>query len=893
MTSTPSPLLYLCERLGSPNAGWRRPRWWWPLLGMALATLLGVIYLHARTPSYTAQAALFFPPPNIDIWDSDTTPDLASIPVLNGARILPLPGTSANRAAILLTTRQLLRELATQHPEWAQAWHVPVTENGRPSPAFTACLHNGARVRVGDLGELYVGFCDHDPVLAQQVATAMVGALTARSGILKSNAADETIKYLKRAIADEEATSRAAKFTLSTYLSDHHFSAPETVAASTAAEYARRQEELASAKLEADVADEAASKSTGVAWEQINAGMDIGGPATGPLDTLYRQVLACRAKLAAEEEHKTAAHPDVVAARQALQAAEKRMSEEATRQAALLMPNRGATTANPALATTVKRALLAHSRLEGLRKELALSERSVRSLPVQLTQYSKLKADVEQASARLAIYRSELDKARLYSGLGGAAFSVLTPALIPSDPDGLPALLLLAIIAAIGLTLGSLPLAIQWARTPPKTEWDIARGLWWYNAVRVAMIVILIVALLGVGIIHSITLPGVLDDIKHLLAVALGNAPRFLAIPLLITGTLLGIKFAPQRILKRQQLLALAPMLLLVIYVVVEMILSDSPAIARDRGTVFIQTGLPLLAAVLFFPTPDDWTRVPNVLFYVGCCSVIVLVLTGQLGSVLLPSGMTALTDASRLSVETTTILTSLNLLISALAGILLIISRELSIWRLWLVVLFFLVLLITALATGSRGPIVSFSVALLLILIIANRPLYQKVLIALLFAVVGVAGFLVLERSGAGAALHLLRGTTDIGRESFRSAVLASQPTFFGHGIGSFGYLYWGTDATTYVHNAFLEAYYELGVVGLVLFTFVIAGAWISALKVYLSQRHPGMLFAIVGLTFYFVEAQFSGSLFSMRWWVGFCMLCYLLTAIPLPSPRKVSTVK
>ena len=110
--------------------------------------------------------------------------------------------------------------------------------------------------------------------------------------------------------------------------------------------------------------------------------------------------------------------------------------------------------------------------------------------------------------------------------------------------------------------------------------------------------------------------------------------------------------------------------------------------------------------------------------------------------------------------------------------------------------------------------------------------------------------------------------------RFSFYSAVLSSEPTLFGRGIGAFGDYAHRSDE--YVHNLFLEAYFETGIVGLLLLSWAVLGGFRALSRAYWSTCHDGILFCLIVLVFYFVEAQFSGTLLGNKGLLPFLLLGY-----------------
>lgn len=96
---------------------------------------------------------------------------------------------------------------------------------------------------------------------------------------------------------------------------------------------------------------------------------------------------------------------------------------------------------------------------------------------------------------------------------------------------------------------------------------------------------------------------------------------------------------------------------------------------------------------------------------------------------------------------------------------------------------------------------------------------------------------------------------------------------SLFGHGIGSFGIEYLGTDEKAYPHNLFLEVIFELGLLGLLLILFLFALVFYRGLK---GNRLYMALFI-----FGFLNAMKSLSLTDL--WLLFSLMGLVLSQTPL----------
>jgi len=95
----------------------------------------------------------------------------------------------------------------------------------------------------------------------------------------------------------------------------------------------------------------------------------------------------------------------------------------------------------------------------------------------------------------------------------------------------------------------------------------------------------------------------------------------------------------------------------------------------------------------------------------------------------------------------------------------------------------------------------------------------------------------------------------------SLEKSFSSIQSFLFGHGIGSFDILFSGFDGKGQPHNIFLEALFELGVLGLLLILYL------TLVPLFIKQRHLVLKMAYL---FLFVNAMKSGGFDEMRYTFG-----------------------
>ena len=180
-------------------------------------------------------------------------------------------------------------------------------------------------------------------------------------------------------------------------------------------------------------------------------------------------------------------------------------------------------------------------------------------------------------------------------------------------------------------------------------------------------------------------------------------------------------------------------------------------------------------------------------------------------------------------------------------------------------------------LGIGSRGPFLAMTVACLWIVLANMRPARNiKQITARLL--VGLAAFcLVLgvvfyfATSGAELPRTLQRlqeareegfeGSTRFGGYAATWAMVDEAP-IWGRGIGSWPVLNGRGDIRAYPHNIFLEVFFELGIIGLLIFVGMLFYAWRLLPPKRILQQEPWMMLVAAQLLSAFINANISGDL-------------------------------
>ena len=307
----------------------------------------------------------------------------------------------------------------------------------------------------------------------------------------------------------------------------------------------------------------------------------------------------------------------------------------------------------------------------------------------------------------------------------------------------------------------------------------------------------------------------------------------------------------------------LLPCLLFMLYALMQLLHADPEWAAPSFGRLLLTAEIALLALPLCYRKGINtyWIGMAaaGLLFFAA------LLFSGQLLSILRGNGLMGVTGApeGRLNLNSDTITSASVLFQTTLAGVFLLLAHPRR-KVLWLVgIPMFVCLIGIALLTGSKGPLLAFGVALSTIFLRKGlkSALVGLVVVAIVVAVMWNARGVLDQYSGA--ASHLQISFQQDSRDSFFRSVIDSKPTLFGNGVGSWSVNH-GFGVGAYVHNSLLEVYYEMGLVGAVLFLWALGTVLVYLLRVVRTRGDPIAGFVLAYLVYGMVFSMVSGSIFG-----------------------------
>jgi len=181
---------------------------------------------------------------------------------------------------------------------------------------------------------------------------------------------------------------------------------------------------------------------------------------------------------------------------------------------------------------------------------------------------------------------------------------------------------------------------------------------------------------------------------------------------------------------------------------------------------------------------------------------------------------------------------------------------------------IFSIISFLYVIATGSKGPVVALILALLIFVYFASKNRKTWIFFTILGLV--IAGLVLM--AVIPHEFIMQRVINKVGSLSGRLPVFLNALSYLGksdlvelaigHGFGDFGYYFTGKDVRVYPHNIFLELFFEVGLIGLIVFVWWLIYPVTNYLKSKKNKldRTGGFILAVY--VFSVINAQFSGDL-------------------------------
>lgn len=437
----------------------RRKALW---LGVLCGLLVGGIIAVTRPVTYSASSTLLFPTSPASrlsaLAGDGGGGDLPSVPLLDGALMIPQPGTGASTAGLLLQSHRAA-ETIVRATQLQRHWKLPnETETIRRFQQKLQC-------KAGKSGELVIGFQDKSAPQAYNVVTTSVAVLQNLSQELGLNPAEANLTFLEKQAREADARSLDSQKRLLAFQQKNGMLSVPDEAKGLIEEYQQMKMDVTRAQLEASTsAQQVAIVATG-AERMIRAAQDPMPSGDNRLAPLYQHVTQAQEELALLRERLTAEHPDVLQKQAELNEATAELNREMARQTALLKSG-----SSPVVRDAVAQASVNQAKASGLQQALSQMETRVSALPLQQAIYARLTTELAANTDAVKLFRQELSKARIIAERNGPMFVIADPAAMPLERDPLHRPVVLGLCMLLGLSFGLAMPYLEWFRLQQEYE---------------------------------------------------------------------------------------------------------------------------------------------------------------------------------------------------------------------------------------------------------------------------------------------------------------------------------------------------------------------------------------------------------------------------------------
>ncbi len=400
----------------------------WAAIGALIVT--GIERLWPRY--YTCSAVLLFPGAKSSAGGEQMggmpgaggSSDQPSLPLMQGALSVPQPGTSPSTAALILNSRRVTVHLLEKF-RLQQEWHLPLEKSIERFHERFLCYEGGS-------GDLRVAFTDRNPKRSQEVVDTSRHLLTQSIEEFSLAPAARNVEFLRDSLKKAETNCARIQTDLIRLQREVGGTSPDTQTTTWGQILGEIEKELATAQVQSAVAETSMKATTEVTRKILRAAQDPSSGAGGSLlSNLYREVTQKETDLALLREKFTDRRPEVVQARQALEAARRSLNAEIARQVDSVQEG-GSPLTREALVNVVA----SRTRVDGLRESVKTIRAKLQGLPIAQARFTQLSTDLRDERARVSLLRSEHLRAELIARSRAPQFVVLDPPTIPRRPNG-------------------------------------------------------------------------------------------------------------------------------------------------------------------------------------------------------------------------------------------------------------------------------------------------------------------------------------------------------------------------------------------------------------------------------------------------------------------------
>ena len=431
------------------------------LVGAAVGALLLTVIEWLLPRTYTSTAVILFPGAKGgggattgimgDAGGGSGSADQPALPLMQGVLSVPQPGTSPATAGLILRSDKTTAALLERF-DLIREWRLSKEK-------ATERFHKRFVCSEGSSGDLRIAYKDRSATRARRTIIAALEMLTASIEELSVEPAQKNVAFLRQNLREAEANCDRIQKEIVRLQRAAGGTSPDVAIQNLGQLASDLRKELTTAEVEAAVAASSMKGTTEVAKKILATAQDPNDSGTALITTLYRDVAQKETELALLRKKFTDRRPEVVQAKQALEAARRSLAAETERQLRSLEEG-----ASPLVREALVAQMAAQARAEGLRAASREVQAKLLALPATQARYTQLSADLRDERSRVSLLRSELARAQIIARTREAQFVILDPPTLPKRPDGYEYYwftLAGALLGGLGTSVASL---IAWAR---------------------------------------------------------------------------------------------------------------------------------------------------------------------------------------------------------------------------------------------------------------------------------------------------------------------------------------------------------------------------------------------------------------------------------------------
>ncbi|OPZ87638.1 MAG: Chain length determinant protein [bacterium ADurb.Bin429] len=421
--------------------------------------LIGLPFALMKHATYTSEATLIFPSAVSGRLAMLTGGggDLPSMRLLDGALLVPQPGSSAGTATTLLSSRRI-QEKVMRDQDLQQAWKCKNAYETKMK------FLKSFQYSIGKNMELTVRFTDTSPTRAQRVMQAILRELDQAVAELGIDPARHSQTFLERQLTETEATFHARQEELRAFQERHGLYLLEEQTQARVRELTQLQQEEVEERIAAESLAKGLAATTSNTVKQIMTGVDPAGTGRS-ISVYYERIQMLERDLAEMRFQLTGDHPDVKKKVQELDVAKEALAQEITRHLALVESGSA-----PAISDRVARVAETRARAAGLADAVARMEKRLAGVPKLRVQHARMMVDLEATREAYKLLRREREKARVVAETRSPQYQALDVPSLPDMPNPRGRLQLLALCFMVGLLIGGIRPYRQWLREQEAAE---------------------------------------------------------------------------------------------------------------------------------------------------------------------------------------------------------------------------------------------------------------------------------------------------------------------------------------------------------------------------------------------------------------------------------------